>query len=239
MVAIISRLGFLRSAAAIFGCLLFVAGCGAQPTASTPPLSPQPTAEPPPVEDAVTIVVLGDSLSAGFGLPEADAFPALVELGLRERGHTVTVVNAGVSGDTSAGGLARLDWILAQQPEILVVELGGNDALRGQPIENTDRNLREIVRAGLGAGAQVLLLGMDVPSNYGPDYTSKFTAMYETIAADEGVSFLPAFIREVGLDPSLMQADGLHPTAEGHRLLAESLIPSLEGMIASESIDSE
>ena len=218
---------------------MLMAGCGAQPTPNPPSPTPRQISQPTPVETAITIVFLGDSLSAGFGLPEADAFPALVEVGLRERGHSVTVVNAGVSGDTSAGGLARLDWILRQQPDVLVVELDGNDALRGQPIENTDRNLREIVRAGRGAGAQVLLLGMDVPSNYGPDYTSRFTAMYERIAAEEGISFFPAFIREVGLDPGLMQADGLHPTAEGHRLLAESLIPSLENIITSTANDTE
>lgn len=177
------------------------------------------------------IVVLGDSLAAGLGLPAAEAFPAVVESLLRERGHAVEVVNAGVSGDTSAGGLARLDWVLQQPADILVVELGGNDALRGQDLSATEANLREIVRRGRASGARVLLLGMDVPSNYGPDYGSRFAALYERLAEEENVQLVPGFVRELGADPSLIQPDGLHPTAEGQQRLAETLLPHLEALL--------
>ena len=127
------------------------------------------------------------------------------------------MLNAGVSGDTTAGGLNRLDWILQQAPEILVVELGGNDALRGQPLDNIEANLRQIVRRARQQGAYVLLLGMDLPTNYGPEYSRDFAAIYERVARDESATLVPGFVREVGLDPGLLQPDGLHPTAEGQR----------------------
>jgi acyl-CoA thioesterase-1 len=190
---------------------------------------PGPTAHPPSA--AVRVVFLGDSLSAGLDLAEADAFPSVVAEILREAGHEVNIVNAGVSGDTSAGGLSRIDWVLRQKPHILVVELGGNDALRGQPLENVEDNLRRIVRRGRESGARVVLLGMDLPTNYGPDYAGRFAEMYERIAREEEALLVPGFVREVGADPAMMQPDGLHPTAEGHRLLAESLVPYLEPMV--------
>ena len=146
------------------------------------------------------------------------------------------MVNAGVSGDTTAGGLSRLEWILRQQPDVLVVELGGNDALRGQPLENTENNLRAIIGRARAAGARPLLLGMDVPTNYGPDYGRDFAEMYGRIAREEAVDFVPGFVREIGLNPELMQADGLHPTAEGQRRLAESLVPYLESMLDADTL---
>lgn len=190
---------------------------------------PSPTAYPSPA--AIRVVFLGDSLSAGLGLAETEAFPFLVQNLLRQAGHEVEVVNAGVSGDTSAGGLSRIDWVLRQQPQVLVVELGGNDALRGQPLENIEENLRQIVRRGRESGARVVLLGMDLPTNYGPDYAGRFAEMYERIAREEEALLVPGFVREVGADSSLMQPDGLHPTADGHRLLAESLVPYLEPVV--------
>jgi acyl-CoA thioesterase-1 len=208
-----------------------VAAACAQPTPDPQQAVSSPTHDPG--IDRVRIVVLGDSLAAGLGLPSGEAFPAIVERLLRDRGHAVEVVNAGVSGDTSAGGLARVDWVLQQPTDILVVELGGNDALRGQDLSATEANLRAIVRHGRTAGAEVLLLGMDVPTNYGPDYSSRFAELYERIAADEGITLVPGFVREVGSDPKLLQADGLHPTAEGQRLLAESLLSHLEGLVAN------
>jgi len=195
-------------------------------------------AEPAPAKaasrsdgESFRIVFLGDSLSAGYGLPESQAFPFLVEERLRQQGHAVDVLNAGVSGDTTAGGLSRLDWVLRSEPQLLVIELGGNDALRGQPLENTERNLREIVRRGRAAGARVLLLGMDVPTNYGPDYAEGFAELYGRISEEEDVPVVPGFIREVALDPSLMMADGLHPTAEGHRKLADSLTEAIAPLV--------
>ena len=206
------------------------AGCAAPPS-DTRPAPAAPTAAAPAPVAATTIAVLGDSLAAGYGLPETEAFPAVAQELLRERGHDVRVLNAGVSGDTTAGGLNRLDWILQQAPEILVVELGGNDALRGQPLDNIEGNLHQIVRRARERSAQVLLLGMDLPTNYGPDYTRGFADIYERVARDEGAMLVPGFMREVGLDPGLLQPDGLHPTAEGQRRLAISLVPALEPML--------
>jgi acyl-CoA thioesterase-1 len=207
-----------------------VVGCSAPPS-DTRPAPATPIVATPTATAAVTIAVLGDSLSAGYGLPETEAFPSVVEELLREQGHNVRVLNAGVSGDTTAGGLSRLDWILQQAPEILVVELGGNDALRGQPLENIETNLRQIVRRARGQGARVLLLGMDLPTNYGPDYSRGFTAIYERVARDEDATLVPGFMREVGIDPGLLQPDGLHPTAEGQRRLATSLARPLDQML--------
>ena len=208
--------------------LLVAAACGGPSIEET---TPTPGALPSPRVDAPRVVFLGDSLSAGLGLAEDAAFPAGAQAVLREGGITIEVVNAGVSGDTSAGGLARLDWVLGQRVDILVVELGGNDALRGQSLESTEANLRRIVRRGLEVGAQVLLLGMDIPTNYGPGYSAAFADMYHRIAEEEGATLVPGFVREVGMDPALMQPDGLHPTAEGHRRLAEKLLPYLEEAI--------
>ena len=151
---------------------------------------------------------------------------------LRGEGFDVKIVNAGVSGDTTAGGLSRVDWVLQQPAEILVVELGGNDALRGQPLENTEGNLREIIRRGRTTGAEVVLLGMDVPINYGPDYAGAFAALYLRVAEEEGAVLVPGFVRSLGADPTLLQPDGLHPTAEGQRRLAEQLLPTLTGLLA-------
>jgi len=225
MQRIISRFAFAFGLAAV---TVLVLACG-NPTAPEPTVLPIPVQEA--ASDAVRIVVLGDSLAAGLGLAEANAFPAVAESILRERGHAVAVTNAGVSGDTSAGGLSRVDWVLTQQPQVLVVELGGNDALRGQPVESTERNLREIVRRGRQAGALVLILGMDVPTNYGPDYGRRFAEIYERIARDEEITLVPGFVREVGTDATLLQADGLHPTAAGQRRLAEKLVPFLEAAL--------
>jgi acyl-CoA thioesterase-1 len=229
MARIISRSAPRRRAAAIGAASLLALACGRP----APPPVPAPRSSPTsrPATAAVRVVVLGDSLAAGLGLAADEAFPAVVEGLLRERGHAVEVVNAGVSGDTSAGGLARLEWVLQRPADILVVELGGNDALRGQELEATESNLREIVRRGRASGARVLLLGMDVPANYGPDYGGRFAALFERVAGEEGVPLVPGFVRGLAAGPGLLQADGLHPTAAGQRLLAENLLPALEALV--------
>jgi len=231
MLQIISaRMRFHRLTASASALLFLGSGCGQPPT---PPAEPVPatTEAPSQTEPAIRIVVLGDSLAAGLGLAESEAFPAVVETLLRDDGFDVEVVNAGVSGDTTAGGLSRIDWVLQQPTRILIVELGGNDALRGQPLDNTEENLRKIIRRGRDAGADVILLGMDVPTNYGPDYAGAFAALYPRIAEEEGATLVPGFVRELGADPALLQPDGLHPTAEGQRRLAERLLPTLTGVL--------
>ena len=227
MLQIISaRPRFIHAVAFVVVLAALTTGCG-KPR-SLVPNSPSPIATAAcEAEPEFRIVVLGDSLAAGLGLAEAEAFPAVVETLLRNEGFDVEVVNAGVSGDTSAGGLSRIDWVLQQPAEILVVELGSNDALRGQPLENTERNLREIVQHGREAGSIVVLLGMDVPVNYGPDYSSAFAELYSHIADEEGAILVPGFVHELGRDPTLLQPDGLHPTAEGQRRLARALHPFL------------
>jgi acyl-CoA thioesterase-1 len=220
------------SIASLLSLVVAVVGCGGAAPEVPVEAVAAPAVSPTP-EPEVRVVVLGDSLAAGLGLPEAEAFPALVEARLREEGLDVEVVNAGVSGDTTAGGLSRLNWVLQRPTDVLVVELGGNDALRGQPLENTEANLRGIVRRGRAAGAEVVLLGMDVPSNYGPDYAAAFADLYPRVAAEEGALLVPGFVREVGSDPALLQADGLHPTAEGQRRLAEALLPALAGVLGN------
>ncbi|HEV2852816.1 MAG TPA: arylesterase [Thermoanaerobaculia bacterium] len=199
----------------------------------TPAPAARPAAAPAPAPVAKTplVVFLGDSLTAGLGLDEDQAYPAVLERELGEEGLPVRVLNAGVSGDTTAGGLSRIGWILGQRPDVVVVALGANDGLRALPVEQAEKNLREIVRRSQAAGARVLLLGMKMPPNYGPDYTSRFEGMYTAIAKDMNVPLLPFLLEGVGGDRRLNQADGIHPTAEGQEILAENVKPYLEDVL--------
>ena len=178
------------------------------------------------------IVALGDSLTAGLGVGADEAYPALLEARLRREGFDYRVVNAGVSGDTSAGGLRRLDWALRLKPAVLIVALGANDGLRGQPPDALRANLTRIVERARGAGARVLLAGMRVPPNYGDDYARAFAAVYPSVARATGVPLAPFLLDGVAGDPRLNQADGIHPTAEGQRVIAEHLWPHLRPLLA-------
>lgn len=173
------------------------------------------------------VVFLGDSLTAGYGLPEDQAYPAILDRRLDSKGTPVRVLNAGVSGDTTAGGLSRLDWLLKQKPDVLVVALGGNDGLRGLDLAQSEKNLREIVRRGKESGARVLLLGMMIPPNYGRDYTESFRNMYPEIADEFDVPLLPFLLEGVGGIADLNQADGIHPTAKGQEIVADNVEPYL------------
>jgi len=178
------------------------------------------------------IVALGDSLTAGLGVGVEEAYPALLEARLRREGFDYRVVNAGVSGDTSAGGLRRLDWALKLKPQVLIVALGANDGLRGQPPAALRANLTQIVERARGAGARVLLAGMRVPPNYGDEYARAFAAVYTSVARATGVPLAPFLLDGVAGDPRLNQADGIHPTAEGQRVIAEHLWPHLRPLLA-------
>jgi acyl-CoA thioesterase-1 len=180
---------------------------------------------------APLIVFLGDSLTAGLGVAEEQAYPALVAERLLAAGHPVRVRNAGVSGDTSAGGLRRLQWLLAQQPDVVVVGLGSNDGLRGLPLAETERNLRQIVTRVRAAKCQVLLLGNRVPTNYGPEYANKFAELFPRLAADLDVPLVPFLLEGVGGRPQLNQADGIHPTADGHRIMAGTVYAPLQRIV--------
>lgn len=177
------------------------------------------------------VVFLGDSLTAGLGLSEDQAYPSLLGKKLQQEGLPVRVINAGVSGDTTAGGLARLSWLLNQHPDVVVVALGGNDGLRGLPVEEVDHNLREIVRRSQAAGARVLLLGLQMPPNYGPEYTARFAALYPKIAKDLNATLLPFMLAGVGGVQNLNQADGIHPTAAGQEIVAKNVLPYLEKVV--------
>ncbi|MHC5210905.1 MAG: arylesterase [Planctomycetota bacterium] len=185
----------------------------------------------PDATDETLVIVLGDSLSAGFQLSSDAAFPARMERALRDEGRPVRILNAGVSGDTSAGGLRRLDWLLAQGPDVLLVELGGNDGLRGLPVSETRRNLESIVRAAQDAGVAVLLLGMRMPPNLGPEYTRDFAAVYPEIADELDVPLVPFLLEGVAGRPDLNLGDGIHPNREGQALVADNVLPALRQVL--------
>jgi acyl-CoA thioesterase-1 len=174
------------------------------------------------------VIFLGDSLTAGRGLPADAAFPALVAAMSRDKGRPFKYVNAGVSGDTSSGGLERVGWLLEQKPDVLVVGLGVNDAFRGQPVDRIEANLRAIVSKAKAAGARVVLLGMRVPTNYGPEYTEAFAAIYARVAKKEGVELMPFLLDGVGGHTDLNLEDGIHPNQEGQRIVAAHVLPYVE-----------
>src|SRR5438128_8049670 len=169
------------------------------------------------------IVVLGDSLTAGLGLLPDEAYPVLLEQRLRREGFAYRVVNAGVSGDTTAAGLRRVEWVLRSRPAIVIVALGANDGLRHQSVAAMRDNLTAIVRRLRGAGATVLLAGMRVPPNYGDEYGRAFTAVFPDVARTTGVPLAPFLLDGVAGEPRLNQPDGIHPNAEGQRLIANRL----------------
>lgn len=174
------------------------------------------------------ISVLGDSLTAGYGLAANEAFPAQLEAALQQRGHHVVVQNAGVSGDTSAGGLARLEWTLADRPDLVIVELGANDALRGLDPVRTHDNIETILNRLKADGVQPLLVGMKAPRNLGQDYYTKFDQLYPDLALSQSVPFYPFFLEEVAGRPELNQRDGIHPTAAGVAIIVEKILPLIE-----------
>jgi acyl-CoA thioesterase-1 len=173
----------------------------------------------------VKIAVLGDSLAAGYGIKPEQAFPIRLQDGLKAEGRAVTVLNQGVSGDTSAGGLERLDWMLADKPDIVLVELGGNDALRGIDPRTTEKNLSAIVEKLKAANVTVWLAGMMAPRNLGSDYVREFDGLYKRIADKYEVPLYPFILDGVAQDPALNQGDGIHPNPKGAQIVADRLLP--------------
>jgi acyl-CoA thioesterase-1 len=210
-------------------CAIAAAACGGGDPG--PPESPAPPEWQTATHRCPLVVFLGDSLTAGYGLGEDQAYPALVQGALEERNIRIRIVNAGVSGDTTAGGVSRLDWLLRQEPDVVVVGLGANDGLRGLPLEMSERNLREIVTRSLGAGAGVLLVGMKLPPNYGPEYTSGFEAIYPKLAEELDVPLMPFLLEGVAADPNLNLPDGIHPNAQGQRRIARNVLLHLEPLL--------
>ena len=173
------------------------------------------------------IVAFGDSLTAGLGVPADQTYPARLGERLRREGYDYKVVNAGVSGDTTAGGLRRVDWALRLKPEIVILELGVNDALRGQKLTSVRVNLEQLVTRFQAAGARVLVLGMRLPPNYGTPYAEDFFQLFGEVARARNAPHVPFFLEGVGAIPRLNQPDGIHPTAEGYALVVEHLWPYL------------
>ncbi|GLZ84549.1 arylesterase [Metapseudomonas resinovorans] len=181
---------------------------------------------------AGTVLVVGDSISAAFGLESSQGWVSLLEKRLAEKGYEQRVVNASISGDTSAGGLSRLPALLAEhKPELVIIELGGNDGLRGQPPAQLQQNLAAMIDSAKAQGASVLLLGMRLPPNYGVRYTTAFANVYNSLAAEKQVPLVPFFLDGVGGVPEMMQADGLHPRAQAQPRLLDNLWPTLEPML--------
>jgi acyl-CoA thioesterase I len=181
---------------------------------------------------AATILVFGDSLSAGYGLRADQAWPALLQQRLKDQGFRHTVVNASASGETTAGGRTRLPAALSQHtPAIVVIELGANDGLRGLPLSPMQENLIEMTRSAQKAGAKVVLVGMRLPPNYGPAYTEKFQSSFSTVAKNEGAALVPFLFEGLALSPELFQADGLHPTAAAQARLLDNVWPAVKPLL--------
>ena len=181
---------------------------------------------------AGTVLIVGDSISAAFGLDTREGWVALLEKRLRSEGYSDKVVNASISGDTSGGGQARLPALLAEhKPSVVVVELGGNDGLRGQSPTQLKQNLASMIDTSRAAGAKVLLLGMKLPPNYGARYTTAFAEVYSTLANEKNVGLVPFFLQGVGGVPELMQADGIHPALGAQPTLLENAWPAIKPLL--------
>ena len=230
----------------MFATLCLLAACAREAGNAPPPSqspAPAPASAPaaPRPDDSprAKVVVLGDSLTAGLGLAPSEAYPTLVEQKLRAAGYDWDVVNAGVSGDTSAAGLARADWAL-DQPDvrILVLELGANDGLRGLPVDEMKKNLGAIIERAQARHVAVLLAGMEAPPNFGPEYTVSFRQAYRDLAKQYKVTLLPFLLDGVAGNAGLNQGDGMHPNVEGARIVADNVWTVLKPMVASLSLRS-
>ena len=179
----------------------------------------------------ITLVAFGDSLTAGYGVNAKDSFAAQLQMALQAKGHKVEIVNAGVSGDTTAGGLERLDWSLQPKPDGVILELGANDALRGIDPKETRANLDKMLAILKSKDVDVLLAGMKSPSNWGPEYANQFDAIYPDLAAKYHTALYPFFLDGVALDRAFVQSDGLHPTAKGVAEIVKRMTPDVEAFL--------
>jgi acyl-CoA thioesterase I len=215
------------------GLTLACVSCGQSDAIVEAPRSstPQPGQTQTAPASAPRIVFLGDSLTAGYGLAKEQSVPSLIESHLRTEGYPYEVINAGVSGDTSAGGLSRLDWSLDGDVRVLVLELGANDGLRGLPVENLKRNLAEVITRAQARGIKVVLTGMEAPPNFGAAYTSEFRRVYRELSKEHTVTFVPFYLEGVAGIPSLNIADGMHPNPESARIIERTIWRALEPLL--------
>ena len=194
------------------------------------------TKSPPPSNAAARpeeriLVAFGDSLTAGLGVSPEETYPARLQEKLLLSGYRYRVINAGVSGDTTAGGLRRVEWVLKSKPDVVILELGANDGLRGLNLAQTRANVEQIIQRLLAGGAKVVLAGMKLPPNYGADYTKAFQSMYTDLAKRYDVRFLPFFLDGVAAKADYNQADGIHPTGAGYAVIVENIWPVLEPLL--------
>jgi acyl-CoA thioesterase-1 len=217
------------------GCGAGAIGCSIEPAGDAPaaarPPAPPPAPDPDGPPARPKIVALGDSLTAGLGLVESQSYPALLQKKLDAEGYEFEVVNAGVSGDTSAGGLRRLDWALEGDVRVLVVALGANDGLRGLSVEQMKENLSAIIQRARARGITVILAGMEAPPNYGPEYTRAFRQAYRDVAQKERVLFIPFLLDNVAGQSHLNQSDAIHPNPQGTAIVAETVWSVLRPML--------
>ena len=213
---------FVRFAIALICSTLLVSGCGEQ----REPGNGEPLPAEPEKEIIGTIAAVGDSLTAGYGVDESEAYPALLEAKLLADGYPFKVVNAGVSGETSSGTLSRIHWVISSlKPDIVILETGPNDGLRGIDPDVLSANLDSVVRILKKNDIQVILAGMKILPNLGPDYTEAFAGVYPQIAVRHDVILIPFFLEAVAGEPSLNQSDRIHPTAEGYRRIVDNIYP--------------
>jgi len=205
------------------------------PAATAPAAAPPAAAAAPSASPRPRIVFLGDSLTAGLGLQPDQSIPSLFQVHLDKAGYAYEVVNAGVSGDTSAGGLRRLNWSLDGPVKILVVELGANDGLRGLPVAEMRRNLEQIITTAKQRHITVVLTGMEAPPNYGAAYTTEYRQVFSDLAKQHHVSFVPFFLDGVAGNPGLNQGDGIHPNPEGARIVERTIWQALQPLLEKDS----
>jgi acyl-CoA thioesterase-1 len=195
--------------------------------------TPAPTASSAKTEDLPAIVAFGDSLTAGYGLSEEQSYTTLLQRKLDEKNYRYRVINAGVSGDTSAGGARRIDWALEGNAKFLILELGGNDAIRGQPVTGMKKNLAHIIERAQSRGVTVILAGMEAPPNLGEEYTRAYRGVFRDLAQQYKVAFIPFVLEGVGGRPEFNQPDGIHPNAEGEKIMTENVWRVLEPLLKS------
>lgn len=215
--------------------VVFAAGCSRQPESSAASAAPAVNASPAspatPLSAKPRIVFLGDSLTAGLGLPSDQSYPSLIGKKLAERGLDFEIINAGVSGDTSAGGLRRLDWSLEGDVKVLILALGANDGLRGLPPGDMKKNLQAVLERAKQRNIPVVFAGMEAPPNNGPDYTRDFRKVFTDLADEYDVRFVPFLLQGVAGDASLNQGDGIHPNARGAEIVADLVWKELEPVL--------
>jgi acyl-CoA thioesterase-1 len=218
---------------ALTAAVVVITACSRSPDRHTAPASEEFRVQPPAAhpDPRRVLVAFGDSLTAGFGAEPGRSYPDYLQRDIDKKGYRWRVVNEGVSGDTTTDGLARLSQVIAQKPEIVILELGANDGLRGLPIATTKANLERMIQELEAAGARVVLAGMTLPPNYGPDYIRPFEDLYKELASKYKITLIPFLLAGVGGNPGLMQQDGLHPTAAGNRKVADNVMAVIEPLL--------